>query len=388
MPAVRSRGVGEIPFSEVLMTVFYRIVALSPLQRSGMLSTLCLGLLVLTLPAAGEAAEPTYGERLGWGPDDRVVILHVDDAGMSHDSNVGAFRSILEGVATSVSVMMPCPWVPEFVHGLRQHPEIDAGLHLTLTAEWDEYRWGPLVGKPAAPGLVDEEGALWGNVEQVVENASPDEVDAEIRAQLDRARALGFEPTHLDSHMGTLFASDAFLERYLRLGIEQQIPVMFPGGHNTALEQQYRDEAIVQLKRSGEYVEGMEIAPPANLARSGEVGKRLWQAGLPVLDDLHNTSYGWRPEGSSPGDDQLRELKFERYKKAFEELEPGITMVIMHSTDTSDQFHHISGSGPTRRGDMLAMLDPRLARVIEEEGLILTTFRELMERRRKVDGAR
>jgi len=99
----------------------------------------------------------TYAEKLGYPKDSKVIILHVDDAGMSFDSNEGVANSMLNGVANSTSIMMPCSWVPGMFAFLKKHPETDAGLHLTLTSEWDQYRWGPLAGKSAVPGLVDEE---------------------------------------------------------------------------------------------------------------------------------------------------------------------------------------------------------------------------------------
>lgn len=98
----------------------------------------------------------TFAERLGYPKGARVVIVHVDDVGMSFDSNEGAINAMSKGIATSCSVMMPCPWVPAYVHYLKEHPTTDAGLHLTLTSEWDNYRWPPLSGKPAVPGLVDK----------------------------------------------------------------------------------------------------------------------------------------------------------------------------------------------------------------------------------------
>ncbi len=333
-----------------------------------------------------EQAGETWAERLGFPKGTRAAILHVDDVGMSHDSNVGLWRSALEGVANSASIMMPCPWVPEFFHWLEDHPDFDAGLHLTLTSEWSEYRWGPLLGKDTVPGLVDSEGAMWSSVAEVVANATADEVEQEIRAQVERARAFGWEPTHLDSHMGTLFATDEFLERYMKVGIELGIPVMIPAGHNTALENQYRDEAIEQLKRAGKYEEGMKVPLPENLSRSGPAGQLLWQAGLPVIDDLHNTSYGWRlPEGEDFSVEAIRELKVKNYQQAIRELEPGVTMIIMHATVPSENFEFVSTSGPTRHGDALAMMDPRLRKTIEEEGVVLTTWRELYERRKAID---
>jgi hypothetical protein len=171
--------------------------------------------------------DQTFAEKLGYPKGKKVLIIHVDDVGMSYESNQGAIKAIKEGVATSLSVMMPCGWVPGFVHYLKENPSLDAGLHLTLTSEWKDYRWGPLAGKTEVKGLVDSEGAMWRSVGEVVKNASADEVEKEIKAQLDRARAMGFTPTHLDSHMGTLFATPEFMERYLKLGIQEKIPVMF-----------------------------------------------------------------------------------------------------------------------------------------------------------------
>ncbi|MBD0368414.1 MAG: polysaccharide deacetylase family protein [Flavisolibacter sp.] len=310
--------------------------------------------------------DTTYAERLGFPKGKKVVILHVDDAGMSYDSDLGAMEALTKGVATSCSVMMPCPWVPHFVHFLQQHPQIDAGLHLTLTSEWKEYRWVPLSGKPSVPGLVDKEGALWPSVEEVVKNATPDEVETEIKAQIERAKAMGFQPTHLDSHMGTLFASPAFLQRYLKAGLTNNIPVMFPGGHNTLIGKQTK-------------------ASESLLTSFRQTGKMIWQSGLPVLDDLHNESYNWQlPAGMIKTKENIQKSKAQYYMDALKSLKPGITMVIMHCTKPTEVFPFISNSGTTREGDLLAMLDPALKAYIEKEGIILTTWRELMVRRQKI----
>ncbi len=327
------------------------------------------------------AQPPTYAERLGWTAEDKVAIFHIDDVGMSHESNVGTIRSLEAGIATSLSIMMPCSWVPEFFDYLKEHPDVDAGLHLTLTSEWDTYRWAPVVGGPAAPGLVDPHGYLHDNVAQVVQHARADEIEAEIRAQVAKARAMGLEPTHLDSHMGTLFATPDFLQRYIKVGVDYQIPVMFPGGHNTLLTEQYLAPVIAELKRKGEW-NGQELPTPAPLVGSRDIGESIWNAGLPVLDDLHNTSYGWRlPEGADDSDGALSTMKVGKYIEAVRSLEPGVTMIILHASDAGEAFDVISGSGQTRRGDMLAMLSEELRREIEDQGVILTTFRELKRRR-------
>jgi chitin disaccharide deacetylase len=327
-----------------------------------------VSLFFLFMVINASAQSPTYAEQLGFPAGKKVIIMHVDDVGMSYDSNEGAIKSIRDGVANSLSVMMPCAWVPGFVHYLKQHPELDldAGLHLTMTSEWKDYRWGPLAGKPIVKGLVDAEGAMWPSVRDVIKNATPDEVETEIRAQLDRARSMGFEPTHMDSHMGTLFASPAFLERYVKVGIQEKIPVMFPGGHNTAIRAD----------------EGMSADM---YALTQAIGKQLWAAGLPVLDDLHNVSYSWvLPAKPAPTKAKLQAFKTQKYIDGLKSLKPGLTMVIMHCTDPTEVFPIMSGSTQTREGDLLAMIDPKLKAYIEKEGIILTTFREIMQRRQQV----
>lgn len=323
-------------------------------------------ILLISFKAQAQNTGSTYAEKLGYPKGKKVLIIHVDDVGMSYESNQGAIRAIKEGVANSLSVMMPCGWVPGFVHYLKENPELDAGLHLTLTSEWKDYRWGPLAGKNQVKGLVDSEGAMWRGVADVVKNASPDEVEKEIRAQLDRARTMGFTPTHLDSHMGTLFATPEFLQRYLKVGMEEKIPVMFPGGHNSVAQQQ---EKIIADQ----------------LAMTQMVGKQLWNAGLPVLDDLENSSYGWKgPESGDKSEKALQKYKTEKYINAIKNIKPGLTMVIMHCTIHTEVFPKISDSHPTREGDFWAMIDPELRKYIEKEGIILTTWREAMQRRQLV----
>lgn len=309
---------------------------------------------------------PTYASLLGYKPTDKVIILHVDDVGMSYESTRGGIDAIEKGVANSWSIMMPCPWVPQAFHYLKDHPLTDAGLHLTLTSEWKDYRWHPLAGAKVVKGLIDSEGAMHHSVKEVIAHANPDEVFQEIKAQLDRSLAMGWTPTHFDSHMGTLMADPAFLQKYVQLGIESKIPIMLPVGHNTMVKVSENISASQQ-----------------QLLES--IGKHLWANGLPVIDDLHNLSYGWKiPEGmTSPK--KLRNYKSKLYIDSFKKLQPGITFVITHCTAMSEIFPHISDSGLLRLSDLEAMKDPALKKYLEQEGIILTTWRELIERRRKIN---
>ncbi|HJP63182.1 MAG TPA: polysaccharide deacetylase family protein [Mucilaginibacter sp.] len=324
----------------------------------------------------------TYAEKLGWPKGAKVLILHVDDAGMSHDSNDGVEQATGSGVATSTSVMMPCPWVPEIVKYIKDHPTLDAGLHLTLTSEWENYKWAPIAGKSNVPGLVDKQGYFYPAVAAVYFSASGDEVDKEIRAQLDRALAMGFKPTHLDSHMGTLFSKKAFLEKYIQLGIEKQIPVMFPGGDDLFYKAEAKAAVIAGMKKKGTYTEGMTIPDPAELAGAKDVGAMIWKNGLPVLDDLHNSSYDWQmPDIERKTDAEIQKWYTDHYIESIGRLSPGLTMVIMHCTNPSPTFKYICNESQKRKGDMMAMLDPRLKDFLKKNGYILTTWREVMERR-------
>lgn len=319
----------------------------------------CITLSILVSGAISTGAEPmaetTYAERLGWPRGTRAVILHVDDAGMSYDSNMGAIKALGDGVATSVSIMMPCPWVPHFAAYVQEHPQTDAGIHLTLNAEWKNYRWGPVASKSAVPGLLDPHGYLWHDVRDVVGHASADEFEAEIRAQLDKALALGIRPTHLDSHMGTCF-QPPFIERYVQLGIEKGIPILIFGGHMQHI--------------------GAEAAGFKPLLRM--LAERAWNAGLPVLDDLVT-----KPTTARDYEQRKRELI-----ALLRDMKPGVTQIIVHCTAPTEAFAHISGTGEARAAELRLMTDPDIRAFIDEQGIVLTNWREIHERRRAAQPAR
>jgi hypothetical protein len=304
--------------------------------------------LIALLGAAQAALAETWAQRLGWGPKDRVLIIHADDVGMSHATNLGATDAYEKGVVSSMSVMMPCPWVGEIAAYLKEHPNTDAGLHLAFTSEWGLYRWGPVAGKSAVPGLADEWGCLWHGVEQVVEHATPDEIETELRAQIDRATAFGIKPTHIDSHMGTLFAKPEFFMRYVKVGIEKQIPILAPDLSPGRLQEEAGAQAAA-LKQAI---------------------RQVWEGGLPVIDDLVTGTYDWAPEA-----------KKANYIKALRGLKPGVTEMIVHCAKDTEEFHSITSAAPRWIADGKIMLDPELKQVIKEEGIILTSWRELKARR-------
>src|SRR5690606_36143896 len=132
-------------------------------------------IIVMAHIGKAESQETTYAEESGYPTDSKVVIVHVDDAGKSYESNQGAKISIEQGIASSCSIMMPCPWAADMAKYAIEHPVMDAGLLLVLTSEWKAYRWGPVAGKSQVPSLVDKEGNLWSSVEEVVQHDSADD---------------------------------------------------------------------------------------------------------------------------------------------------------------------------------------------------------------------
>jgi hypothetical protein len=341
------------------------------------LGKLAIGLTILA-HAAGAQSTLTYAQRLGWKKDDRVIMFHIDDAGMSRESNAGTAQALANGVATSASVMMPCQWTSDFADYLRQNPGLDIGLHLTHTSEWKGYRWGPLSGASVVPGLSDHHGNLWDNVADVVAHATPREIETEISAQLEKARMMGLEPTHLDTHMGVLWASADYLEVYLRTAINEHIPVLFPAGHLNWVEKSLHNSPLAGFKTLA------PVGAPDSvvLEKLRKTGERLWAAGLPVVDDLHLLSYDWPPpSGLMPTDAHLEGFKTEKFQQLLQSLRPGITVILVHCSDTGEHFNNISDSGHTRRADLLAMKSQKLKDFITRHGFITTSWKELQQRR-------
>ncbi|MBV8159668.1 MAG: polysaccharide deacetylase family protein [Acidimicrobiia bacterium] len=162
-------------------------------------------------------------ERLGFRPDAKLLIVNCDDLGSSHAANLGVYEALREGLATSATLMVPCPWARDAAARYRGE---DVGVHLTLNAEYDLYRWGPITH---APSLLDGDGGFPRTVEDVWDHADVEEVRRELRAQVERAIYWGFDVSHLDSHMGTLQLRPEFFDVYLELATEFALPVRLPG---------------------------------------------------------------------------------------------------------------------------------------------------------------
>jgi chitin disaccharide deacetylase len=165
----------------------------------------------------------TLAERLGYGPDDRLLIVNCDDLGSSHAANVGVYEAVRDGLATSASLMVPCPWAREAAARYRGE---DVGVHLTLNAEYDLYRWGPIT---QSPSLLDGDGGFPRTMVDLWDHADLDEARRELRAQVERAILWGFDVSHLDSHLGTLQLKPEFFDIYVDLALDFGLPIRLSG---------------------------------------------------------------------------------------------------------------------------------------------------------------
>ncbi|HEX9220102.1 MAG TPA: polysaccharide deacetylase family protein [Gemmatimonadaceae bacterium] len=172
------------------------------------------------------AQNRTIAERLGYPAEAKLLILHADDLGAAHSIDAASFDALDKGTVSSASIMMPTPWVTEVAGYARAHPNADLGLHLTLTSEWETYRWGSVESKDKVPSLLDSAGTFPNEDAPVAQKAKQTEVELELRAQIERALALGIHPTHVDSHMGSLFTTPALLATYVKVAHEYHLPFL------------------------------------------------------------------------------------------------------------------------------------------------------------------
>ncbi|HYU35031.1 MAG TPA: polysaccharide deacetylase family protein [Thermoanaerobaculia bacterium] len=269
----------------------------------------------------------------------RSIILHADDVGLCH-STVAAFAELSEmGAVSSGSLMVPCPAFSAAAEYCRSRPLVDAGMHLTLTSEWESLRWGPLAAADAASGLVDDEGFFHRTREAVGERADPAMAAAEMRAQLAAALASGVDVTHVDSHM---FAAlhPRLLPGYLRLAREQGIPALL-----------WRPGAVASRPEVGE-------------AARAEV--EVWAAaGLPVADHVASLPLG------TLGD------RWEQARAAFDALPPGLTHFILHPACDDPELRAVARDWPARVADYELFRSGRPAEYLRRQGIRVIGYREL-----------
>lgn len=308
-----------------------------------------LSCLLLLIPLHS-AAPTTWGEKLGYPAGKKVLILHADDIGMCYEANAAAQRGLTNGEYRSAGLMVPCPWFNEMADWAVAHSDYDLGLHLALTSEWKYYRWGPVALKSKVPGLLDNMGYLHRSVPGVVTSAKDEEVEMELRAQFDRAVALGMKPSHIDTHMGTLYAKPAFTRAYLKLAVEKQVPAM-------VIEMTPR--VLDKFKKQG-------------YPFDAEMLKLIEEYPLPKLDDFHGVQEG-----------KTYEDKKNKFYTLIREMKPGLNEYIFHPSIDTPSLKKITGSWQQRIWEDRMFADPEVQAFLKEQGVVITNWKEVMARFKK-----
>src|SRR6476646_11226049 len=194
----------------------------APPMKQLLWSTLASLLVATTM----HAQTRTIAERLGHPANSKLLILPADDLGVSHSENAASLDALDKGVINSASIMIPTPWVTELAEYMKKNPDADLGLHLTLTSEWATYRWGSTAPRDQVPSLHDADGTLPRSTMTVMTRAKLDEVEKELRAQIDRAYAIGIKPTHVDSHMYALYGTPELFRTYTKVARSYKLPFL------------------------------------------------------------------------------------------------------------------------------------------------------------------
>lgn len=283
-------------------------------------------------------------KKLGYSESDRLVILHTDDIGMCQAS-VQAYIDLWEfGGISSGAIMMPCPWAQSAAEYCRSHPGVDMGVHATLTAEWQTYRWPPLSTRDASSGLVDGDGFLWRTSAQAQENADPDAALEELLLQVRRAAAWGVDITHVDTHMGTV-AHPKLIPAYLQAAAQAGAPVMIPRGDASIYHQM-----------------GMDNETAAGLA---VFTQQLEEQGLPLVDALASMPLD-QPEG-----------QIELAKQRLGELKPGLTHFIFHPSVDTPELRAICPDWQSRAANYRTFMSQEIKDFLHDAGIQVIGYRQL-----------
>jgi predicted glycoside hydrolase/deacetylase ChbG (UPF0249 family) len=298
----------------------------------------------LALPASAGDSPQSLNERLGYAATDKLLIVHADDAGVAHGVNTATFEALESGQVTSASVMANCPWLLEVAEYVKKNPQADIGVHLVLSAEWQTCKWGPVASKSEVPSLIDPLGYFY-TIRDALAHIDPVEAEIEMREQIKLVRAVGIEPTHLDSHQLLPLFLPGLFQAYLKVGRELGIPVL--------------------LSRSV-----YDFIRPQLGERSPD-----WDSYLQPDDILIDNILSISPPEAAEGWSSY-------YRKAIKGLQPGVTQIIVHvATENSEEMMGMTGNesfgASWRYNEFEYLTGEDFGSLLEEENVKLITWREI-----------
>jgi hypothetical protein len=278
-------------------------------------------------------------QMLGFPKGTKLLIIHADDAGLSHSENQATIQALSTGSVNSYSIMVPCPWFHEMALFAKTHPQFDHGVHLTLTCEWENYKFGPVLPVHEVPSLVDENGHFPKKRDVLKKHASATEVAKELSAQIEKALSYGLRPTHIDSHMYSVGSDSAFFEVYRELGKKYNLPV----------------QVNAQL-----------------LSMVGLDPNTIIQEGDFLVDQVHLGSYDHFEKG------QLGN----QYMDILDNLAEGLNVILIHTAFDDREMQGITINHPNfgsawRQIDFDTFTSEEVKSKIEENGIKLITWGEI-----------
>ncbi len=285
----------------------------------------------------------------GFDRNDKLLIIHADDVGMCHAENKATFLGFQNGVVSSCSLMIPCPWILEAVEFFKENPDYDYGIHSTLTSEWRLYRWGPVSSTSEVPTLLDEQGYLHKEAKDAAK-ASRKEVEAELRAQVKKAFDLGLQPSHLDTHMGTVFFRPDLLETYVKVALDNGLIPM-----------------LIKPTESA-----FEVAKQMGITISEDLVSRILKSGTPMLDNFIGITFG---------SDLQERIKW--FRHVLKDIKPGtLTQIIVHLGLPEEEMKaiipsHGVTSNVDRYLDYQLVTSKEARQIVEELGFTLVGWRNL-----------
>ncbi len=283
-------------------------------------------------------------KKLGFANTDRLVILHTDDIGMCQAS-LAAFIDLWENeTISSGAIMLPCPWAKPAAEYCRTHPGVDMGVHASITAEWDGYRWSALSTRDPDSGLMDQDGFLWQTSQETQAHATPEAVTIELELQVRKALDWGVDVTHVDSHMGTVF-HPKFLQAYIQAASQAQVPLLLP-----------------RADPDSQHFMGMDDETVTGFST---LVAQLEEQGLPLVDGMAMLPLD-QPEG-----------QLEITRKMLSELPAGVTHFLFHPSIDTPELRAIAPDWPSRVANYHTFMDPELKQFIKNQGIQVIGYHHL-----------
>ncbi|WP_300436922.1 polysaccharide deacetylase family protein [Christiangramia sp.] len=281
-------------------------------------------------------------EKLGYPGDSKLLIIHADDAGVSHSENMATIKGMEAGIVNSASIMVPCPWFPEIAAYARENSEKDFGLHLTITSEWKDFKWGSTSSKNEVKSLINNHGYFYHLTDSVRVKGDAMDVEKEIDSQIRKALDFGVDVTHLDGHMMAVMSTPEFMEAYIKKGREYKVPVL--------LSKQF--PAFEMLKEKMEFTS------------KDVVTDHLFQA----YPEAYNTQ----------GMENF-------YEDILTNLEPGLSVILIHLAINNDEMKAVTKDHPDygsqwRQDDLDFFTSEKARKLVEDNNIILVTWREIRDK--------